>query len=138
MSFHDHSEEGVPVVLLPAFNVFNRWQWEAAPIAVRDEGWIASLRALPAEGFYALREPLTLQGEPGRWPKGALVQLGYDRAGAGVVFIAQQRHALGENDLWFAEHGVPLRDAQLEALEQLSVYEEPDPTLVGAEKKRRS
>jgi len=139
VSFHDHSEQGVPVVLLPAFNVFNRWQWEVEAVVADDEAWIASMRRLPAEGFYALRAPLTLRGEKsapgGVWPAGTLVQLGYDRAGGAIVFIAQQRHALGENDLWFAEKGEPLRDAQLDMLEPLSVYEEPDPTTGGAEKK---
>lgn len=136
VNFHNHSEEGVPVVLTPAFNVFNRWQWTAKPIYVRDPSWLASLQRIPAEGFYALRADVAIDDKGARWKKGTLVQLGYDRTGTGIIFIAQLRHNLSENSLWFSEHGVRLSESQMELLEPLVVFEEPDPTTAGAEKKQ--
>lgn len=137
VSFHDHSESGTPAVLVPAFNVFNRWKWTTKPIFVEERSWIETMQPLPAEGFYALRADLPLAGAAGRWAKGTLVQLGYDRSGVGIVFIAQLRHDSSESSLWFAERGERLSDDRLDLLEPLLVYEEPDPTTAGAEKKNR-
>ena len=61
--------------------------------------WADSLVKLPAEGFYMLRKALAFEG--GEWPKAALVQLGYTRAGEPILFIGQVRAQLVENDLWF-------------------------------------
>ena len=134
VNFHNHSTPGMPVVLRPAFNVFNRWSWNAEPIYVRQLSWLDSLHKLPAEGYYALRRELEFDDGSARWPKGALVQLGYDRKASPLVFLAQLRHALSENTLWFAEHGVILREDQIDLLEPLSVFEEPDPVTAGGER----
>jgi hypothetical protein len=135
VNFHNHSEQNMPVVLLPAHNVFNRWQWEATPIHIRQLSWIETLQSLPPEGFYALRGEVEFNEGKSRWPKGALVQLGYDRGAQPIVFIAQQRHHLAENSLWFAEQGVKLGTEGLSLLQPLVVYEEPDPAAAGGEKK---
>jgi hypothetical protein len=134
VNFHNHSEQSMPVVLVPVHNVFNRWQWAATPHYVRQLSWIDSLHRLPVEGFYVLRRDVMLDSGKARWPKGTLVQLGYDRTGNPIVFIAQQRHDLHENSLVFADSGVALGDEGLAFIEPVMVYEEPDPQAAGGEK----
>jgi hypothetical protein len=121
--FHNHSDSGLPVVIAPEHNVHNRWHFHGAGIPFRGLSWAESLVKLPAEGCYMLRKTLTFEG--GEWPKASLVQLGYTRAGDPIVFIAQVRAQLAENDLWFSERGVPLAREQLALLEPLQVYAEP-------------
>lgn len=133
VNFHNHSAQNMPVVLLPAFNVFNRWQWSTEPHYIRQLSWIDSLQRLPTEGFYSLRRELAFNDGKSKWPKGALVQLGYDKSGKAILFIAQLRHNLSENALWFAEQGVPLGTDSMGALEPIVVYEEPDPNSAGGE-----
>lgn len=128
VNFHDHDGEG-PVVHLPLFNSFNRWQWEKKPRAIRERSWVETLRPLPAEGYYLLREEARF--DEARWPERSLVQLGYDRAGMGILFLAQRRFQLAENTLFFAERGMPF--AHLDALEPLVVHAEPDPNAAGGE-----
>jgi hypothetical protein len=127
VNFHNHSEQNMPVVHVPVHNVFNRWQWSATPNYVRQLSWIESLQRLPIEGFYVLRRDVLLDDGKNRWPKGTLVQLGYDRTANPIVFIAQQRHELHENSLVFADSGVAIGAEGLDHIEPLMVYEEPDP-----------
>ncbi len=131
VNFHDHSDIGGPVVHLPAISSFNRWSWEKAPHRIAELSWLESLKPLKPEGYYVLREKL--QFEEAEWPTGSIVQLGYDRHATPLIFLAQRRFHLAENTLFFAERGVPLGRERLHVLEQLVVYEEPDPNASGAE-----
>lgn len=131
VNFHNHSDDGAPVVHLPAFSSFNRWQWEKQAHPIRERVWLETLRPLLLEGYYILREDLEF--EHAKWPARSLVQLGYDRSGTPIVFLAQRRFHLAENTLFFAERGIPLDEGQLAMLETLVVHEEPDPNAVGAE-----
>jgi hypothetical protein len=121
--FHNHSDSGLPVVIAPDHNVHNRWHFHGAGIPFRGLSWADSLVKLPAEGFYMLRKALPFQG--GEWPRGALVQLGYTRTADPILFIAQARAQLQENDLFFSDNGVPMAIEQLAALEPLHVFVEP-------------
>jgi hypothetical protein len=121
--FHNHSDSGLPVVVLPDHNIMNRWHFHGAGIPFRGLSWADSLQKLPAEGFYTLRKEMKFQG--GEWPKGALLQLGYNRTGDPIVFIAQVRANLEENDLFFSDRGVGITRDQLGLLEPVNVYEEP-------------
>jgi hypothetical protein len=123
--FHNHSDSGLPVVVVPEHNVHNRWHFHGAGVPFRGLSWADSLTKLPAEGFYMLRKALGFQG--GEWPKGALVQLGYNRSGDPIVFIAQARAQLQENDLFFSDSGIGITREQLVTLEPLSVFVEPAP-----------
>jgi hypothetical protein len=123
--FHNHSDSGLPVIVVPDHNVHNRWHFHGAGIPFRGLSWADSLVKLPAEGFYMLRKTLVFQG--GEWPKGALVQLGYNRSGDGILFIAQVRAQLQENDVFFSDNGVGVTRDQLVTLEALSVFVEPAP-----------
>ena len=121
--FHNHSDAGLPVVIAPDHNILNRWHFHGEGIPFRGLAWADSLVRLPAEGFYMLRKGLDFDG--GSWPKATLVQLGYTRDGDPILFIAQQRAELDENDLFFSDRGVGIAREQLALLEALNVYVEP-------------
>ncbi len=123
--FHNHSDSGLPVIIPPDHNMLNRWHFHGAGIAFRGLSYADSLVKLPAEGFYSLRKALEFEG--GSWPKGALVQLGYTRTGDPILFIAQVRAQLEENDLFFSDRGVGMTREQLSILEALQVFAEPTP-----------
>jgi hypothetical protein len=121
--FHNHSDSGLPVVIVPEHNIHNRWHFHGPGVAFRGLTWTDSLQRLPSEGFYTLRKAFTFEG--GEWPKGAIVQLGYTRVGGPILFIAQQRAKLDENDLFFSDTGVPLKVDQLGMLDAAQVFIEP-------------
>jgi len=81
-----------------------------------------SLVKVPVEGFYVLKRELAFDG--GSWPKGALVQLGYTRNADPILFIAQLRGKLDENDLWFSDRGVGVPREQMSILDQVTVFQE--------------
>ena len=70
-----------------------------------------------------LRKALDFDG--GSWPKSTLVQLGYTRTADPILFIAQLRATLDENDLFFSDRGVGIAREQLALLEPTNVYVEP-------------
>ena len=96
--FHNHSDSDLPQVLAPDHNVHNRWHFHGPAITVRGLSWTESLQPVPHEGFYVLTRDLSFNG--GKWPKSTLVQLGYTRQADPILFIAQIRGQLQENDLW--------------------------------------
>ncbi len=53
------------------------------------------------------------------------MQLGYTKTGDPILFIAQQRATMEENDLFFSDRGVGIRQDQLAMLEQMNVFVEP-------------
>ena len=121
--FHNHSDSGLPQVLAPDHNVHNRWHFHGPAIEFRGLSWADSLQKVPDEGFFTLRKELTFEG--GKWPKGALVQLGYTKGGDAILFIARVRSRLDENDLFFSDKGVPVKADQLSILERAQIYQEP-------------
>jgi len=121
--FHNHSDSGLPVVVLPAHNVHNRWHFHGPGITFRGLSWADSLTKLLPEGYYMLRRSLSFEG--GEWPKASLLQLGYTKDGDPILFIAQLRARLEENDLFFSERGLSLARDQLSILEPLQVFAEP-------------
>lgn len=121
--FHNHSDSGLPQVLAPDHNVHNRWHFHGPAIEFRGLSWADSLHKVPDEGFFTLKKELTFDG--GKWPKGALVQLGYTKSGDAILFIARVRSRLDENDLFFSDKGVPVKADQLSILERAQIYQEP-------------
>ncbi len=126
LSFHNHSENGpLPSVLAPDHNIHNRWHFHGPAIEnIRNPSWVEALEPLTKEGFYTLRREISFA--EGKWPKGAIVQLGYNKAGDPILFVATQRARLDENDLFFAASGHPLTRDQLNMLEPAPIYTEPD------------
>lgn len=121
--FHNHSDSGLPCVLSPDHNIHNRWHFHGPSVPFRGLSWADSLKKVSPEGFYTLRRELAFEG--GKWPKGALVQLGYTRVADPILFIGRVRGQLAENDLFFSDKGVPVTREQLSILEPVSVYVEP-------------
>lgn len=128
VSFHAHGragrEGGIAQVCLPEHNVHNRWRFHRTGLPVLDEGWPETLEPLLPEGYYALTSELSFPG--GRWPRGALLQLGYTRTSDPILFLAQQRLHAVENDLFFGEEGVRVPRSELPRLSPLVVFVEPD------------
>ena len=52
----------------------------------------------------------------GRWLKNAIVQLGYNEQGQGIIFVAEWREAGDENILRFSDRGLPVIDTLLDRL----------------------
>jgi hypothetical protein len=105
-------------VVRPHDNRHNRWYWHepTTPLAGEaDAAWAATLMALPVEGFYTLPEDLELEGG-GRWLRNAIVQLGYNAAGRGILFVAELREGDAANALHFSERGVAISDELLARL----------------------
>jgi len=123
--FHNHSDSGLPVVIAPDHNIMNEWHFHGAGTPFRGLSWADSLVRMLDQGYYTLRKQLDFDG--GSWPKGALVQLGYNKAGDAILFIAQQRAQRAENSLVFSDRGVPLARERLSILEQVNVFKEPVP-----------
>jgi hypothetical protein len=126
--FHNHSSNGSPLpsVIPPDHNVHNRWHFhaETAIENIRSPSWVESLEKVPEQAFYTLRRELSLEGAV-TWPKGSIVQLGYTRTADPILFIAQQRATLTENDLFFSDKGVGIKRDQLTLLEPAPIYVDP-------------
>lgn len=102
-------------VVRPHENRRNRWFWQepTAPLDPQtDADWAATLMPLPAEGYYTLPEELSLDAG-GRWLRNAIVQLGYNSEGRGILFVAELRESEAPNALFFSERGVGIDDGLL-------------------------
>lgn len=86
--FHNHSQQGPPLLLLPAANANNRWSFHDKGYLIREEGYIETLEQLPSEGFYVLHEAIYISHDE-MIPENTLVQLGYNRAGEPIIFLAE-------------------------------------------------
>jgi hypothetical protein len=106
---------GGSFVVRPGRNKANRWFWGEPTTPLRSPSWGATLKKLPTEGYYTLPETLEL-GANGRWLKNAIVQLGYNEQGQGIVFVAERRSASEENALFFSDRGVQIEDTLLDRL----------------------
>ena len=114
--FHNHSEQGPPVVLVPADNVRNRWRFHTAGTLIEDPDWPSSLVALKPEGFYRLREHFHPSDDQ-VVNQNALVQLGYNRAAEPIVFFPSMHET--ENSLVFPERGTRIGQPIYDLLEPL-------------------
>jgi hypothetical protein len=106
---------GVKFIVRPGQNRKNRWFWGEPTTPLRSPSWAKTLRALPSEGYYTLPEMLEFDGG-GRWLKSAIVQLGYNENGQGILFVAEQREYEETNALYFSDRGLLIDDSLLERL----------------------
>jgi hypothetical protein len=107
---------GSKFVVRPRSNRNNRWFWGEPTTALRSPSWAKTLKPLPAEGFYTLPRPIDFDGG-GRWLENAIVQLGYNAEGRGIVFIAERRDdEESANALHFGDRGLSIDDALLASL----------------------
>ena len=107
--------EGATFVVRPGSNRRNRWFWGEPVTILRSVSWGESLKPLPAQGFYTLPQDIDLGGG-GRWLKGAIVQLGYNGEGKGILFVGEDHDSEERNVLVFSDKGMLIDDAMLERL----------------------
>lgn len=106
---------GGKFVVRPAENRRNRWYWRDPTTPLRSPTWARTLKPLPSEGFYTL--PDTIEFESGgRWVKNAIVELGYNDKGQGILFVGEWREDGEENALYFSDRGLLIQDEVLARL----------------------
>jgi hypothetical protein len=108
---------GARFVVRPRHNRQNRWYWEPPTIAIAPGSlaWAHALVSLPSEGFYTLPEERHWPGG-GVWRENAIVQLGYNEHGQGIVFVGESRADAPDNALYFSERGMLIDDGLLRRL----------------------
>lgn len=86
--FHDHSEQGPPIVLTPHSNTHNRWTFHERGWLVRDDSFLLALVPLKPEGFYVTSEHIHITKEEILPPR-TLLQLGYNRNADSILFVGR-------------------------------------------------
>lgn len=107
---------GLHFVVRPGSNRKNRWYWGEPTVPLRALSWVESLIKLPPEGFYTLPEEISFDGG-GRWLKNAVVQLGYNQEGRGIIFVGEQHESSEQNVLNFSDRGRLVEDSLLMRLQ---------------------
>jgi hypothetical protein len=107
VSFHNHSEQGEPILLLPSKNTHNLWTFHGHGTLTQDQGYLSTLTPLLKEGFYQLKRHLHV-GEK-VLPEATLVQLGYNTKGEPILFVAKRV----ENTLMFPAKGVRFENEKI-------------------------
>lgn len=117
---------GGTFVVRPGANRRNRWFWGEPTTVLRSPSWGKSLRKLPPEGFYTLPDSIELDGG-GRWLKNAVVQLGYNEQGQGIIFVGQWSENGTDNILRFSDRGLSISDSILDRLVWAPILPVQDP-----------
>ena len=104
---------GSKFVVRPGRNSLNRWYWGEPTTPLRSPSWAKTLKKLPSEGFYTLPKTINFE-DGGRWLDHAIVQLGYNENGQGILFIAERRDESNQNALFFSDRGFGIDDELLE------------------------
>lgn len=99
--FHNHSQQGPPLLLLPATNTHNRWSFHDKGYLIREPDYIGTLQPLMDEAYYVLSEPIYLSRDE-FIPEETLVQLGYNRGADPILFLAK----FTENTIVFPNSGL--------------------------------
>ncbi len=107
--------DAIPFVVRPSSNRNNRWSWTEPVTLLRSVSWAETLKRLPTEGFYTLPRDMALDGG-GRWLRNAIVQLGYNGEGKGILFVAELHATEPRNVLVFSDRGLLVTDALLDEL----------------------
>ena len=106
---------GGKFVVRPGSNRRNRWFWGEPITPLRSPTWARTLKQLPSEGFYTLPQTLEFDGG-GKWLKNAIVELGYNGEGQGIIFVGQWREDGSDNVLYFSQQGMRVDDDMLAKL----------------------
>lgn len=113
--FHNHSQQGPPLLLLPSANSNNRWSFHDKGYLVRETDYTQTLEGLMAEGFYILNEAIYLSHDE-MIPERTLVQLGYNRAADPIIFLAE----FSESSVNFPENGLKCTPDIFELLDEVN------------------
>ena len=101
--FHNHSRQGPPILLLPAHNRHNTWNFHERGYLLDSPAYAAGMRALLPQGLCRVREhfhpapDLTVA-------RNTLVQLGYTVAAEPILFFGAWNDADGS--VRFADRGI--------------------------------
>ena len=115
--FHNHSDqENKSMVLLPKEVKDNTWSFQDRGYLVESKSWPSTLVLLPKQGFYVVREEITT-ASGGRMGAGMLVQLGYNNAGAAILFPGTYEPG---NRIQFPDRGLLISDLQMTLLDATS------------------
>lgn len=102
--FHNHGTPG-PGLYLPSGWSFNRAQWNHNGHTLGEGDVVASLKPLPAEGLYTVKEAFfCCSKQCVRFEPSQLVQLGYDGEGLPILFTPEWT----QRGLGFPERGTRL------------------------------
>ncbi len=115
--FHNHSDQGPPILLLPQHNRHNRWSFHERGFLVEDAAFMSSLEALKAEGWYFLREHFH-PNQQEVVPQRQLVQLGYNAHGEAILFFPELEK--DRNALFFSDKGMKIPATIYALLEPLA------------------
>lgn len=118
--FHNHSQQGPPLLLLPASNNQNRWSFHEKGYLIRDPHYIAALTPLKPEGLYVLSQPIYLSRDE-FIPEQTLVQLGYTRSADPILFLAK----FSDNTITFPSSGLKCTMEIFDLLEDIN-FRAPD------------
>ena len=118
--FHNHSQQGPPLILLPASNAQNRWNFHEKGYLIREPGFVSTLLPLKGEGLYVLREPIYLSRDEFIADQ-TLVQLGYTRSADPILFLAQ----FADNTISFPASGLKCTPEIFSMLDDVN-FETPD------------
>ena len=110
--FHNHSQQGPPLVLIPRTNTDNRWDFGTRGFLVQTQEFIDRLIPLKCEGYYVVSENLHLS-QSQILPTETLVQLGYNPKGEPIVFVA----SFEGNSIYFPSEGYRFGDRVFNHLE---------------------
>jgi len=127
ISFHNHSDQGVPMVATPHANENNCWQFHERGWAADDDAFLAALVALKAEGLYINTHHLHVTREE-IVPEKTLMQLGYNRAGDSIVFIAR----FEGNAIVFPSEGYQVESSEFQQHLQPVEFNVPRPRASGS------
>ncbi|MBN4059177.1 hypothetical protein JYT22_00830 [Endomicrobium sp. AH-315-J14] len=106
---------GLPFIVRPGANRKNRWFFAEPTIPFRAVSFAENLVRLPPEGFYSLPQEIVFDGG-GKWLANAVVQLGYNGEGRGILFIAETHEGNDDNVLYFSDQGRVIEDSLLNKL----------------------
>ncbi len=116
--FHNHSDEGPPMLLMPRENQRNKWHFHQHGHLIRDDAFLSTLRPLLKEGLYRLREHFHVDG--GRIvAKHALAQLGYNADAEPILFFSTPHP--DQNGIRFPNTGFKISALVYGLLEPLDV-----------------
>jgi hypothetical protein len=110
--FHNHSDAGPPIVLVPESVANNTWKFTTKGYLVQAETYPATLTSLKPEGFYLLSDAMPVADR--RADAGQILQLGYNRNGEALAFFPTRDAAT--NALVFPTKGTKLAAAALDGL----------------------
>lgn len=117
--FHNHGDPGAGVYL-PASWSANRARWRPDGHLLPTPEWARTLTPLPAEGLYRVRESFTCCAKNCRtYEVDLLVQLGYDGAGRGILFVPEWT----SQGLAIPGEGLPVDPDRLAKLAPLKVVQ---------------